>query len=593
MPPRIPKLRLPTRPLEPLREIVRGGRERLEKASSDIHSIAEDLRGNIPDTTATTQETEKAPEIEPQSRTAGTTPSVSDKDTLLYQLNHLVAVLSQLEIHLSEGCKIMGVPCDCCLVPGTVIYSNPNITSIEEPSSTQVLTHRGRKQSITQHFEREYKGPIQEINFGYTNIPLRVTPEHPILVAKDVRRRQKDRWRKSGIEDSQLQWVEAKYLGNRDFIAFPRTINGTKESEVSLDMAELLGWYIAEGSKTENRITFSLGKHETASIEHLNRLIRRVLGKEPKIYIKPTVVHICFTDKEQTKFFEQFGNGARRKHLSSLIFSLSEERKIAFLKGLISGDGHIAKFSIVYTTTSKELAYGLRRLFFNLGLLHSLEEREINKTTINGREIHPNGPRYDIRLAGDSARALADKTGIDYAGGKRTVGNHGWVTAKYVYLPVNSNREIPYDGKVYNLAVEKDESYLTVHGALHNCAKHALQARTFAMETISIAARMGKPTAIYNEIATWTPTIEAIDTPEKVESGDYDETYRKESGTASQFRKTVQSMIVELKGDNDCPGCEEMRESIRSFIEKKKEADRLSPEDKSRVLKRTEELIEG
>ncbi|TET43297.1 MAG: hypothetical protein E3J60_00625 [Dehalococcoidia bacterium] len=126
------------------------------------------------------------------------------------------------------------------------------------------------------------------------------------------------------------------------------------------------------------------------------------------------------------------------------------------------------------------------------------------------------------------------------------------------------------------------------------CKKHSIQARTFAMETISIAARMGKPTAIYNEIATWAPTIEAIDTPEKVESGDYDETYRKESGTASQFRKTVQSMIGELKGEEDCPSCEEMRESISSFIEqrKRKGIAELSPEDKAKILKRSKELIE-
>jgi len=61
-PPGLPKIKLPTHPLEPLREIVRGGRERLEKASSDIHSIAEDIRGNISNTTSTIQETEKAPE---------------------------------------------------------------------------------------------------------------------------------------------------------------------------------------------------------------------------------------------------------------------------------------------------------------------------------------------------------------------------------------------------------------------------------------------------------------------------------------------------------------------------------------------------
>ncbi|MBA7677927.1 hypothetical protein ES703_86194 [subsurface metagenome] len=114
------------------------------------------------------------------------------------------------------------------------------------------------------------------------------------------------------------------------------------------------------------------------------------------------------------------------------------------------------------------------------------------------------------------------------------------------------------------------------------------------METIPIAARIDKETNIYQDIASWTPRIEEIDTPEKVTSGDYDEIYRKESGTASKFRKKVQSMIAELKegGDEDCPGCDEMRETLSSFIEKKKEVGRLSPEDKGRVLKRAEKLIE-
>jgi len=556
--------RLPSNPLTPLRGIIKESRQRIEKAGSDIRSVGDELRGfSLTGHQALTT----APVVGDKPPSYG----VSDKNTLLYQLDHLMSVLKQLETHLSEGCKIMGAPCDCCLVPGTTIYSNPSITSIENPGSTQVLSHTGRKQTISQHFKRKHEGVIQEIKFGYTNIPLKVTPEHPILVAREVRRRQKDRWRKLGIEDTQLQWVEAKYLSNRDFIAFPRVSNSTKEAEVSFDMAELLGWYIAEGSKTGNRITFSLGKHETVYIEHLRQLICRVFDTEPKIYTKPTVVHVCFTDKERTKFFEQVGHGARRKRLPSFIFSLPEEKKSAFLKGLISGDGHVGKFSIVYTTTSIELAYGLRLLLFNLGLLHGLSERKIDKSILNGREILPNGPRYDICLAGDSARVLADKVGIDYVGGKRTVGNHGWVTTNYVYLPVNSNRSIPYIGAVYNLSVEEDESYLTIHGALHNCGKHALEARTYAMETISIAARIGKETSIYQDIASWVPLIEEIDTPEKVMSGEYDETYRKESGTASKFRKKVQSMITALKeSEEDCPGCDEMRETIGAFIEKKK-----------------------
>ena len=85
MPPRIPKLPKLTHPLEPLREIVRGGRERLEEAGRDIHSIAEEFRGNIPNITSTIQDTEKAPEIEQkhpdEALLASTVPQTSSEET--------------------------------------------------------------------------------------------------------------------------------------------------------------------------------------------------------------------------------------------------------------------------------------------------------------------------------------------------------------------------------------------------------------------------------------------------------------------------------------------------------------------------------
>jgi len=102
------------------------------------------------------------------------------------------------------------------------------------------------------------------------------------------------------------------------------------------------------------------------------------------------------------------------------------------------------------------------------------------------------------------------------------------------------------------------------------CAKHALEARIYAMETIPIAARMDRETSIYQDISDWASRIEELETPEKVMSSEYDEAYRKESGTASRFRKKVQSIIAELQKGDECPGCEEMRETISSFIEKRK-----------------------
>lgn len=147
MPPRIPRIKLPTHPLEPLREIVRGGRERLEEAGSDIHSIAEEFHGGTPNTTSTIQETEKAPKIEPQSRTVGSTAATSkltSEETLAYQKREIAKELWQLEKHMAQGCRIPDrtgkrIPCDCCekgsFIAGLAYESIPIAERAGQPSS--------------------------------------------------------------------------------------------------------------------------------------------------------------------------------------------------------------------------------------------------------------------------------------------------------------------------------------------------------------------------------------------------------------------------------------------------------------------------
>jgi len=40
---------------------------------------------------------------------------VTDRDTMIYQLDHILRPLRQIELHLSEGCKINDKACDCCV----------------------------------------------------------------------------------------------------------------------------------------------------------------------------------------------------------------------------------------------------------------------------------------------------------------------------------------------------------------------------------------------------------------------------------------------------------------------------------------------
>jgi hypothetical protein len=60
-PPKPPGIKLPSSPLEPLRDIIRMGRERVEKAGSDIRSLADELRSGLPSVTSDTQRSQIVP----------------------------------------------------------------------------------------------------------------------------------------------------------------------------------------------------------------------------------------------------------------------------------------------------------------------------------------------------------------------------------------------------------------------------------------------------------------------------------------------------------------------------------------------------
>ena len=454
---------------------------------------------------------------------------VTTEETVAYQKREMGKELLLLEKHLQQKCKIAGKACDCCLPAGTKIYTNPAIAVIEKPGD-KVITHTGQAREVTKVFKREYKGPLNKLSIGYTNIPLLLTPEHQLLVAPGVRKRQRDLWRKSGISEESLKWVPAVDLCDRDFIAFPRLKMTKDRSDIDAIFAELLGWYLAEGSCSGNRITFSLGKDETQNISRVKTLIRDKFKAEPKFYLKPTGVHICYTNKRDVSIFREFGIGARKKVLPQWFLSLPHDKQSSFLKGALKGDGHLGKYSIVYTTTSEILAYQLRLLLFRLGFLHSMDTREIGRSLINGREIIPRGPRYDLIVAGDAARAMESS----FNGGSRTSGNHGWISENFAFLPIRSNRQVSFSGMLYNIAVEEDESYLTIHGAVHNCEKHPLAIEALAQETLGITGD-----GIYHEVATWARNIMPVTTEAASRSGSYDEEYPALAVTARDMRKRI------------------------------------------------------
>ncbi|MBA7480227.1 hypothetical protein ES707_15676 [subsurface metagenome] len=103
-------------------------------------------------------------------------------------------------------------------------------------------------------------------------------------------------------------------------------------------------------------------------------------------------------------------------------------------------------------------------------------------------------------------------------------------------------------------------------------AKAARSLRRHAVETIPIAARQGEGAQIFSAMKDWAQHLIDIGTINQVVSGRYDDEYLAQAGDASNYRKQVEAIFTKVgTNPSDCPTCGEARESIKQFIEQRKE----------------------
>jgi hypothetical protein len=452
----------------------------------------------------------------------------STADTLQELRRRLGKELYKLELDLMGGLRIEDAeghkhPCDC--QPGdSLMYVAGDICAVKtmkeifQSKTRKVFSHR-QVSEASNHLSRRHSGEIHELTFTYTGFPLRATPEHPLLIAKDAWHWN---WRQhGGIHEDQLSWVPVKDVGTNDFIAFPRML-ATRDMEIiSPDFAEILGWYLSEGSKTENRIVISLGYHEVAGAIRLRELFPRVFGKAAKEYERETGLHLALADQEFTGLFDAFGHDAPTKRMPDWFITLPPEKQGRLLRGLFLGDGCFSGGGLKYATVSKQLAFQVRMMLFRLGIIHSLSVTTPHDGMIDGRVIKSNHNLYTMGISGEALLTL-NRLIPDFPWKQssiRAAKNHGWVGEGNVFLPLRKHEIVPFEGPVYNMTVAEDASYLTPHGAAHNCAssKHNFGVEATAEELISY-----EKNPVYGQVMQWyrkhLPEFEPMEIEKRPES---------------------------------------------------------------------------
>jgi glycosyltransferase involved in cell wall biosynthesis len=389
-----------------------------------------------------------------------------------------------LYIHpaMSEG---FGIP--ICLPPGTNVITKDGIKPIEHIKvGDEVLTHQGEFRRVTDVKSRYVKDELIEVVAYGLNCPIQLTKEHLVLSFK----RPPEVWNKGRSRRLwTLQvpsWIKAADLQKGDCIVFPivgelynKTFYDLKDFDdkvlydekhvwykmgysgkngklvkvkrfipINEELAKLIGWYIAEGSVNKNQMTaieFSLGDEPEAMMEIIKGM-NSLFGVDATVVYRQGRISVIFSGTILAKFFSKLcGIGAENKRIPPEFLYGKLQNLRALVESLVKGDGSKTEEWWALSTRSRTLkmqfVIALIRLGFKPSVSYSKTRDEYNIFT---------------RLANTANYVHSNKS---------------WFLEKapYIAFLVRRVRRIPYEGKVYNLCVEKDESYVTEGLVVHNC----------------------------------------------------------------------------------------------------------------------------
>lgn len=360
--------------------------------------------------------------------------------------------------------------CFGCLPPGTLIKTANGPRSIESIQvGDEVFALDGQLHRVVQTHEHLFAGELVRLIAAPFKIPLLLTPDHKVPVFRPKSRRFEHV--EAGLlrpqnhliyplvdrEGGLIDWQELP-LWRRRFGPAPKSL--PTSVDVAL-FAEWLGWYLAEGSVSNDRtVRFSLAQDEMHVAERLVDLSDALFGERPRIDARPKGTELWFCHALLARWLKHHcGDGALKKKLPSFVFSWTRSQQDLLIDALVSGDGSISKGGYVgygprpfVAKPSWELTLASPRLIDDIRDL-LLRQGRVPRM----RDDHQDDGRCSWTV------------------GLSEQGQSDWVRGDgpEALLPVRIRRidRIPYDGAVFNLTVAEHHTFVTMTAAVANCGE--------------------------------------------------------------------------------------------------------------------------
>jgi 4-hydroxy-3-methylbut-2-en-1-yl diphosphate synthase IspG/GcpE len=421
----------------------------------------------------------------------------------------LFELVEQVKARVGHIVEPLDIAVMGCLPTGERVMTESGPKAINAlREGEQVLTHEGTFAAITQVLVHHFHGELLEIKPRGVP-PLRLTPNHPVyaIVRNGKVKGGRKRWENIAsviANGHKPQWYLAETV-NRDFVLLYPIVQGERPVErvpeapefaVDEDFLTLTACYVAEGSLGGNdekphQIFLSFGKDETELTERVLAILRRygISTSERVRDDRNTREVIIHSTVLASLFARLFGRRAENKRLPTWMLTLPKPQQATLLRTLWQCDGYIGKvrgyWRATYVTVSPTLAAQVHQLLLRQGIAASLcERRQARRQVAYAITVS----QIDALQRFTELLSIADCR-LTTAERKQRTGRIA-VDDRYLYLPVERVRFVPYHGFVYNLEVAGAQTYVGSFAVVHNCVVNGPGEARIA--DLGIAAGRGK-----------------------------------------------------------------------------------------------------
>ncbi|HTD72506.1 MAG TPA: DNA gyrase subunit B [Steroidobacteraceae bacterium] len=263
-------------------------------------------------------------------------------------------------------------------------------------------------------------------------------------------------------------------------LAIPRFLDVTPE------LMKLLGFYMAEGSCSDrNGIRLAIGKSNLRFVDEMASALTRVFGLTPQFYpIKRGCGELKLVNRVAVLAWQHlFGNAgvdSLTKKIPDLVFNVDDSLRLAFLRGYLLGDGCVTRGTVVFSTSSRDIASGVSYLLSSFGVVSSISEIAADRVSRQcGEQIFKSTHRHwQIRVtAVEDLEKLRSAWG-DHSGAPTVEERISTfdvprrrafdvISGDLVALPIVSVAPVTAsNGNVYDFSVEGDENFICGFGGI-------------------------------------------------------------------------------------------------------------------------------